>query len=121
MLPDPFTLDLFEEPARARRTDPETSHEAAASIEGLTARRQAVLEVLRRYGPLTDEELVGIYEEKRVLPPQSPSGIRTRRNELVRAGLVEATDILRTTVSGRRAKTWSPTELAVELLDERSG
>lgn len=75
--------------ARARRADPETSHEAAKSVVELRKRQQAVLEVLK-CGPTTDEELVCKYPyfawEEADYPKQSPSGLRTRRSELVALG-----------------------------------
>jgi hypothetical protein len=73
--------------AHARNTDPETSHRAAEGILRLTERRAAVLETLRRIGPATDERLAMAYRGI----PQSPSGLRTRRSELCRMGLVRPT------------------------------
>lgn len=107
-------LDLV---AHARRTDPATSHEAAASLSSDKLRRsqEAVLRVLREGEPftgkpMTDERLVEAYEQCVRLwqcqyPKQSPSGIRTRRKELVERGFVKA---MGTTVlaSGRRAIVW---------------
>ena len=48
---------------RARRTDPETSHAAAASITeaDLRVSQSAVLHVLERFGPTTDVGLVYRY------------------------------------------------------------
>ena len=97
-------LALFE--AHARRGDPDTSHDAAASITDLTARRAAVLDLLRRDGWMTDETIHDHYQDGDIQPPQSPSGLRTRRSELVTLGLVCDTgerEILR---SGRRAVVW---------------
>jgi hypothetical protein len=75
--------------AHARRTDPDTSHAAAASISDLPYKRRAVYEVLWAFGPMTDEELVRTYERNVgtelgtiEIPAQSPSGIRSRRSEL---------------------------------------
>lgn len=45
-------LDLFAEPAHARRTDPATSHEAAASVDTTTLER-LVLNALDTWGPMT--------------------------------------------------------------------
>lgn len=48
--PDPL-------PMRARNTDPETSHEAAAIASDNSASiRNAILDTLEKYGPLTEEE-----------------------------------------------------------------
>jgi hypothetical protein len=99
----PLTLDSPASRAVARRTDPETSHEAAAAISAsrtLTLRQNAVLAIFQQHLALTDSELLERYEWERaaqrdertqdrvgvLLMPQSPSGLRTRRHELVVAG-----------------------------------
>jgi hypothetical protein len=102
--------------AHARRTDPDTSHEAAASItiDTMSKSQFAVLTVIRAFGPLADHELDATYEKLRArgdegLPMQSPSGIRTRRRELYDAGLIEPAGET-TTPTGRRALTWRAAE-----------
>lgn len=99
--------------ARARAGDPQTSHEAARSVEDLNAKQAAVLEILTKYGRATDEILCYTYQlnvDSRAthwtVPEQSDSGIRTRRAELVAAGLVRATGEMRAMVSGRKAQVW---------------
>jgi hypothetical protein len=99
----PFQLDSPATVAVARSTDPDTSHEAAQRLTAsgmLTAAQEAVLALFRAYISLTDVELVEKYEWERVaqsdprtpdrmgraFPPQSDSGLRTRRHELVVAG-----------------------------------
>jgi len=77
--------------ARARSTDPDTSHEAAerASLK-LNRNREAVMAVLRDHGPLTDPALISAYQRLAGVghvPDQSESGIRSRRADLVRMGL----------------------------------
>lgn len=96
------------ERAHARNTDPETSHAAAASLpdERLRRSQQAVYDVLQHCGPLTDVELIMQYQRYGGLPAQSESGIRTRRSELVRRGMVEWTGEKRRLVSGRQANVW---------------
>jgi Fe2+ or Zn2+ uptake regulation protein len=76
--------------AHARITDPETSHEAAESASHrITMCQQAVLTLLlAQNAPLSDAELVFRYQNMTTLPKQSPSGIRSRRHELVLRGLV---------------------------------
>jgi hypothetical protein len=104
---------VWDEPA-ARTTDPDTSHNAARSLHALPERRQAVWAVLAEHGPLTDESLVAIYDqfvEDGILPPQSPSGIRTRRNELTKLGLAIDTGQRGITVSGRAAILWGAVDL----------
>jgi hypothetical protein len=94
---------LFD--ARARSTDPETSWDAARSIsrDGLRENQAAVLRLLRRYGPLTDEQIGELYGH---VPPQSPSGLRTRRHELQELGLVEDSGERARLRSGRQAIVW---------------
>mgnify|MGYP001602556691 CR=1 FL=1 len=92
--------------AYARRIDPETSHEAAASVTGLISKQAAVLEVLRKYGPMCDEAIFdALWRENYKM---SPSGARTRRSELVDAGKVEWVGGQVTMRSGRRARVWRP-------------
>jgi hypothetical protein len=91
--------------AHARWGDPDTSHDAAESVGALTATRAAILEVLDTYGPLTDEEIARLYQG----PRASPSGLRTRRSELVRAGKVYDTGQRRPLHSGRYAVAWAST------------
>jgi len=102
--------------AHARRTDPETSHAAAASVRELTAKQGAVLRVFECLTEATcDVELVRQYEwrgerDPDLYPPQSESGIRTRRSELVRKGyLIDSTLRVRLD-TGRRAICWERTD-----------
>lgn len=76
-----------DERARARSTDPETSHLAAESVR-VRENQARVYQVLSALGPSTDEWLVYCYPQYMSEHPQSPSGIRTRRDELRRKGLV---------------------------------
>ena len=96
--------------ARARRTDPETSHEAAASVTELGKKQAAVLAVVRRLKQCTDVQLVERYmlpeDSDELFVSQSISGIRTRRAELVRKGLVRFTGRYGTTDRGRRTRVW---------------
>ena len=106
--------DLF---AAARRTDPETSHEAAESIRDLTERQWAVLASLDSHGEMADHVLVEYYGFR--VPgvvEQSPQSIRSRRAELVKAGLVEHTGEYVKTYSGRRARVWAVTDKGREAL-----
>lgn len=91
----------------ARRTDPETSHAAAASIRDVRKRQADVWHMLHALGAMTDEQLVDAFtSDWATHVAQSPSGVRTRRSELARVGLVVATGDLRATRSGRMAKVW---------------
>jgi hypothetical protein len=98
---------LFDEPhARARSTDPGTSHAAARSISPTKIRESQafVLGLLVHYGPMTDAGLLGYAELSR--PRVSPSGIRTRRSELVTQGLVGDTGRRVRLETGRHAIVW---------------
>lgn len=101
------TPSLFDQPV-ARRTDPRTSHAAAHSVTNLTERREAVLYILGVIGRGTDEEIAANYPDGMI--PQSPSGLRTRRKELVDAGYVCDSHLRRRLRSGREAIVW---ELAI--------
>lgn len=90
--------------AYARRTDPETSHAAASSLrpDRIATLRSEVLCVFVAIGPMDDGALVGILHPR----GWSPSGIRTRRAELVESGLVEDSGIRQKLLSGRYAIVW---------------
>lgn len=96
--------------AHARRTDPGTSHAAAASVRELTAKQIAVREVFRQHGSMTDEELIDRYSEPSSVriawPVQSESGLRTRRSELVRRGELQDTGEKLVMSTGRKAIVW---------------
>ena len=91
--------------ARARSTDPDTSHEAARSIGEMTGKRQAVLDIIRAIRRGTDEDIVDAYHAT-TAPQQSASGIRTRRAELTLLGLVVDTGERKVRSSGRGAIVW---------------
>lgn len=88
----------------ARHTDPQTSHDAAASVTNLTATKQAILKALVRPG--TDVDLVQRYKNLHGAPAASESGIRSRRAELALAGLVKPVGTARL-ASGRNAIVWA--------------
>lgn len=97
---------------RVRRTDPETSVEAAESVEDkLRLSQQAVLEIMRAFPVgLTDTDLINVYRARAGragIPQQSESGIRTRRKELVDQGKVFNTGATTTLPSGRRSIIWA--------------
>jgi hypothetical protein len=89
----------------ARKTDPTTSHEAAAKVDNLTATKQAILKALNH--PRTDVDLISAYQSLYGAPAASESGIRTRRAELVAAGLVLDSGLRAKLPSGRRAIIWA--------------
>lgn len=100
------------ERARARTTDPETSHEAADSVKNLRAQQFKVLLLFGAFpeGKATDTDL--LYRAKEVGLQISDSGLRTRRSELVRRGLVVDTGEKDFTPSGRRTRVWQAVDFA---------
>jgi hypothetical protein len=93
----------------ARSTDPDTSHQAAASVDTRNTIR-AVWDVLDAIGPSTDVDLIrayGLLADDGTIPRQSESGIRTRRHELVRIGRVEDTGTRKKLDTGRSAIVWA--------------
>lgn len=93
--------------AVARRYDPFTSWEAARSVLRISASQEAIRGLLRTFGPMTDDELLCAYNNEKGMPPRiSPSGLRTRRKELVRAGIVEDSGERRELPSGRLGIAW---------------
>jgi hypothetical protein len=90
--------------ARARNTDPATSHEAAEAVDNVTKTQEFILRCLRR--PRPDVELVAAYRNMKTAPRASESGIRSRRAELVDRGLVVDTGRRVRLESGRYAIVW---------------
>jgi hypothetical protein len=88
----------------ARMTDPLTSWAAAVANKASRSRlRGRVLALLIRAGAegMTDAELAA------ELPGQHPGSVSKRRCDLVRAGLVAATDRTRPTPYGQPALVWA--------------
>ena len=95
--------------AKARKSDPTTSHEAAKSVRNITATQQRILDVLEGYGPMNDEQLFEIFDyqfRKAGLPRVSESGLRSRRSELVARGLVVDSGERQKMASGRNSIVW---------------
>lgn len=103
---------------KARTTDPITSHEAVApkTEATLNEQQQAVMRVLLASGGRAcDRDLVFLYRHHRDrgrldLPPQTESGIRTRRNELVKSGKIADLGLKVTLDTGRKAIVWHAVE-----------
>lgn len=91
--------------ANARKTDPTTSHAAAASVKDITTTQEFILKALRK--PRTDVALVEAYRGFKTAPRASESGIRSRRSELVALGKVVDTGDRVKLSSGRHAIVWS--------------
>lgn len=88
-----------------RRGDPDTSHAAAASLGDLRQSQAAVLQLLAGLPDATDDELADA--ARRAGLQISPSGLRTRRHELVALGLAHDTGQRRPLPSGRMAVVWA--------------
>lgn len=99
--------------ALARLTDPQTSHDAAASVKDITKTQNAILKLLS-ITPMADEDLIHYYRQQISMgadsydfPRASESGIRSRRAELVKAGKVVDTGQRQKLASGRHAIVWA--------------
>lgn len=95
---------LTEEP-KARRSDPETSHAAAASVTELNAKQKSVLSLFQSFVAMHDEALIKLYRSTSAMP-QSQSGLRTRRKELARRGMIVDSGARVPTQSGRQSIVW---------------
>ncbi len=106
---------------RARRDSPQTSWDAARSVENVSDVQGAILRLYALYGPMTDTRLIEAYKLRQaggkhhdglplIYPPCSESGIRTRRNELVKARLVKNMGWTDKLPTGRQAIVWGPKE-----------
>lgn len=96
----------------ARKTDIQTSHDAAASVKDITATQQAIMKLIQ-IQPMTDQRLVEFYTaqirmgaDARDFPRASESGIRSRRAELVDRGLIKDSGAREKLESGRSAVVW---------------
>lgn len=97
--------------ALSRFTDPETSREAAASLSADRMRetQQVIVDILDRFGPACDQDIEVYARQLASLgeaPKQSPSGLRSRRAELVAAGIVRDSGERSKTSSGRSTIVW---------------
>jgi hypothetical protein len=90
----------------ARTTDPETSHEAAQSVTNITPLKAEILK--RLMTPMTDTELYTQIKFRSTLIV-TESGVRSRRAELVQAGLVKDTGERQKLETGRNAIVWATT------------
>ena len=106
-----FFISTLGGVARARTGDPTTSHAAAASVDDLRVSQRAILGVFTTYQDrMTDEELIRRYDvlvADGAAPRQSPSGIRSRRAELVAGGHLVDSGKTAPLRSGRKAVLWA--------------
>lgn len=112
-----FNFEQAVRRPRARATDPDTSHEAAASIskKALSEGQKYILMLLNVFGPMTDEETWERVEReiqrRSYIPIKSPSGARSRRSEITISernitGQIADSTLRRKTRSGRNAIVW---------------
>lgn len=95
---------------RIRRTDPSTSWLAARSTSPKSTRELYndivfVATSNQKITGVTDEELIHVLTEQ-MSRTYTPSGIRTRRAELVEAGWIRDSGVRRETRSGRPSIVW---------------
>jgi hypothetical protein len=88
----------------ARTSDPETSHEAAESVTNITPLKHEILQ--RLMTPMTDVDLIEVIRTHSRLVV-TESGVRSRRSELVQAGLVKDTGARIKLATGRNAIVWT--------------
>ncbi len=100
---DQHTLDLFEPPPRARKSDPTTSHASARNVERFFASHAGrILIALQDRGPSTVDELsatCGLQSQQ----------INKRLPELERIRLARPTDKTRPSKSGMQERIWEAT------------
>lgn len=100
---DQLAFDPYDRPGLVRNDHPDTAKEAATQAN--TGRTRAwVLDFMRSNGVhgVTDEEIITAGEFNGL----RANGLRPRRVELVRDGLVEDSGEKRKTRSGRNAIVW---------------
>jgi predicted ArsR family transcriptional regulator len=84
----------------ARKTDPATSHAAAARVGEFSATHiQKILSCLSYHGPLTVDQIA----ERALLDRQA---VNKRLPEMARKGFAAPTGALRPSGSGRLARVW---------------
>lgn len=93
--------------AHARKSDPKTSHAAAARVRGLTTTQYFIMEIFEMNEGLTDDELIAAYNHSyRLVHPASDASIRSRRAELVYALQLRDTGVRRPSKYGEPATVW---------------
>lgn len=94
--------------AKARRSDPVTSHQAAQSVQNISYTHRDILRTLQLHGPMHDQLLIESILSRygRI---SSEAGIRSRRAELVTKGLVRDSGQRVKLPSGRQSIVWEAT------------
>lgn len=105
LLGDIASPEMSGDPRKlARRTDPATSHKAAARVEEFApSHREQVLSALRRFGRAGAEQIAAATK-------MDAYSVRKRLSDLEHASLARPTETLRTTASGRKERVWEPVE-----------
>jgi hypothetical protein len=88
----------------ARNTDPETSHEAAETVDAVTETKQYILEALKQ--PRNDYDMIQTFRSMLGSPQVSDQSIRSRRAELVDSGMIEDSGERAKMPSGRWSIVW---------------
>jgi hypothetical protein len=96
--------DDEEEKARARTTDPETSHVAARSVRNIKGKQKQILELFKKYGPMAEDEMQRRADEEGLWP--CDSGRRARRSNLVDKGYLRDSGKREKTKHGRPSIIW---------------
>ncbi len=104
-----FEPEEFPPHTRHRRSDPDTSREAAHSIEDARESQRNILAIIKESGPIADNDIHVCLELNDT--PQSTSGARTRRSELVEMGFVEDSGERSLTPAGRNTILWRATDV----------
>jgi len=77
--------------AKARTSDPITSHLASDSVRNLTKTKLRILALLSDYGPKDRDTLIELWRQKWQDDPTTDQSIRSRLAELRDAGRLEVT------------------------------
>lgn len=95
--------------AHARLTDPQTSHDAAASVTNISKVQKAILSLLQA-SPMCDEKLIEQYriwqQTDDRFPAVTDQSIRSRRAELVKMGLLEPAHWREQLSTGNMGQVW---------------
>jgi predicted ArsR family transcriptional regulator len=90
----------FQPSHLARKTDPSTSHEAAARVKEFgKSQQQLILSALRRFTKAGAEQIAAATK-------LDAYQVRKRTSELSRDGLIRVTGDTRKTASGRPERVW---------------
>lgn len=90
--------------AHARADDPESSWVAARSVKNLNQTHERVKACLIA-GPATDDQIIARYQDL-YGQDATPQSIRSRRSELVTAGLVTFSGEYGTSANGGKSRIW---------------